>query len=134
MAELTTTGVRLHLRMSRLEKLGALRRDLSFPLASVTSIIYADAVRTLVRGVRVPGTGVPGLILLGTFRKLGRRTFSAAYRNDAGYVVELRGADYDRLVVSMPRNPSLDGLGASLRSDRCADVVEDATTGLPKAT
>jgi hypothetical protein len=52
------------------------------------------------RGLRAPGTGIPGVIMLGTTRWKGVRDFDAVYRNRPGVVVELEGASYGRFVVT----------------------------------
>lgn len=114
MATLTIKNAELTVTMSPWENVGALHRDVSVPLSSVVEVEYVAKARGLVRGLRSPGTGVPGRILLGTFRTPSERTFAAAYGNGSGYVVRLRAAGFDRLVVTMDRSAPLDELAAEL--------------------
>jgi hypothetical protein len=52
------------------------------------------------KGIRMPGTGWPGTIALGTWRHDGVRDFCAVYRKGPGVVVELSGAGYARFILS----------------------------------
>jgi hypothetical protein len=52
------------------------------------------------RGIRAPGTGLPGVIALGTWRYRGGKDFAALYRGGPALVIELDGAEYRRLLVS----------------------------------
>ena len=44
------------------------------------------------RGLRAPGTGIPGVIALGTWRSKGAKDFAAVYRGGPAVVVELARA------------------------------------------
>ena len=99
MATLGIEGEKLTVGLSALEALGALRRSFSVPLSAVREVRWvADPLRQ-VRGMRVPGTGVPGVIALGSWRGRFGRDFVAAYRR-SGVVVELEGQPDRRLVMS----------------------------------
>ncbi len=52
------------------------------------------------RGVRAPGTGVPGRIALGTWRYRGGKDFAALYGGKPAVIVHLRDAPFRRLLVS----------------------------------
>lgn len=111
MAELTVVNEQLHLELSTWEKVGALQRnDLVFPMASIASVARVDNARKPIRGVRLPGTGWPGRVALGSWRTRRTVDFVAVYRNDAGYLVEFDGQRFDRLIVSSPPLPELDAL------------------------
>jgi hypothetical protein len=89
------------LRLSWLEKLGALHGDIRLPRSSVSAVRVTDHPWRELRGIRAPGTGVPGLISLGTRRGAGVKDFAAVYRNRRAVVVEVDGAEFNRLVVSV---------------------------------
>jgi hypothetical protein len=101
MAELLIEDGALHVRLSALEKLGALRGDITLPLRSVTAVRVSDDPWSELRGVRAPGTGLPGVISLCTRRGKGIRDFAAVYgRAGRAVVVEATGAGFDRIVIS----------------------------------
>ena len=53
------------------------------------------------RGIRAPGTGVPNVIAVGTRRGKFGKDFAAVHGKGPAVVVELEGADYGRLVVTL---------------------------------
>ena len=116
MAELLVDGADLVIRLSGLEKLGAFRGDVRVPLSAVTAIRVSEDPWSELRGIRAPGTGLPGVISLCTRRGKGVRDFAAVYGRGEGLVVEAEGADFDRLVISCK--------GAAEK----AEMVEQAVT------
>ena len=107
MAVLSIDGGELNVELSGWEKIGS---DVSVPLSAVVSVERLGNARDGIRGIRAPGTGLPGVIALGSWRKRGIVDFVAVSRNEAGYVVELEGEHFDRLVISSPPIPELDAL------------------------
>jgi hypothetical protein len=99
MAELRVEGSELVVAMSELEKLGAFRGDVRLPLSAVRAVRVAESPRSELRGIRAPGTGIPGIIALGARRGEGH-DFAAVYHDRPAVVVELDGATFDRLVIS----------------------------------
>ncbi len=111
MATLSIDGGQLDVKLSGWERVGALRRsDVSVPTSAVVSVKRLDNARNGIRGMRAPGTGLPGVIALGSWRKLGIVDFVAVSRSEPGYVIELQGQHFDRLVISSPPIPALDAL------------------------
>jgi len=100
MARLEIEGTSLVLRLSLLERLGALSGQPSVPLAAVREVRVTAKPWKELKGIRAPGTGWPGTIALGTWRHDGVKDFCAVYRKGPGVVVELDNAKYARLVVS----------------------------------
>jgi hypothetical protein len=100
-ARLVVDGNDLVVRLSLLEKLGAFAGH--DPRVLVTSVqivrVSEDPWRDL-RGMRAPGTGFPGVIMLGTTRGRGVRDFAAVYGHRRGVVVELKGATWTRFLIS----------------------------------
>ncbi len=101
MAQLITDGGELVLRLSALEKLGALHGDIHVPLAAVERVARLERGFSALRGVRAPGTGFPRVIALGTWRSTGGRDFAAIHRGRPALVVDLRDQPFRRLVVSV---------------------------------
>jgi hypothetical protein len=110
MAVLRVVDDELRIELSRWEKIGALSGDLVFPLTSIVSVERVDTARSSIRGMRAPGTGLPGRLALGRWRGRGSVDFVAAYRDDPGYVVDLTGEPVNRLIISSPRVDELDAL------------------------
>jgi hypothetical protein len=100
MATIAVDGNDLVVRLSALEKIGALRGDIRLPLVSVRVVRVSDTPWSELRGIRAPGTGVPGVISLCTRRGPGVHDFAAVYGRRPALVVEMTGVAFDRLVVS----------------------------------
>jgi hypothetical protein len=99
-AEVVVDDGEVVVRLSWLEKLGAFRGDVRVPVSSVEAArVVEDPWREL-RGIRAPGTGLPGVIALGTRRGRFGRDFAAVYGKRPGVVIELRDGPFSRLVVS----------------------------------
>ena len=108
MARLVIQGDRLVVRLSPLERLGALLpAQPSAPLAAVQSVQAVDCANRSIRGVRAPGTGLPGVIALGTWRHRAGKDFVSVHGRERGVVVELAGTGWSRFVVGSPE-PELD--------------------------
>jgi hypothetical protein len=100
MARVGREGDELAVRLNDLEKAGALRGDVRVPMSSVRSVTVSTTPFRDLRGIRAPGTGLPGVIALGTWRYRGGKDFAALYRGGPALVIELDGAEYRRLLVS----------------------------------
>jgi hypothetical protein len=99
-ADLVVDDTEVVVRLSPLEKVGAMRGDVHVPLSAVTGVRVSDDPWSELRGVRMPGTGLPGVISLCTRRGPGVRDFAAVYLRLPAVVVETSGADFDRLIIS----------------------------------
>jgi hypothetical protein len=100
-ARLELNGSTLRVRLSPLERLGAvIGEDPRVELAAVRSARATTDPWAELRGIRAPGTGVPGLIALGSRRSRAGRDFAAVYRRGPGVVVDCEGAPWARIVVS----------------------------------
>lgn len=111
MAHLEINDDRLCVVLSRWEKAGALRRsDVTVRMSAVSGVTTLENAREAIRGIRVPGTGLPGVIALGTWRTRKFKDFVAVTRDDPGYLIALDGEPIDRIVVSFPPIPVLDAL------------------------
>jgi hypothetical protein len=100
MARVGREGDELAVRLNDLEKAGALRGDVRVPMSSVRSVTVSTTPFRDLRGIRAPGTGLPGVVALGTWRYRGGKDFAALYRGGPALVIELDGAEYRRLLVS----------------------------------
>jgi hypothetical protein len=103
MVRIEIEGDTLHVEPQGWHKLWALKSHLDVPLTKVRAVrADPDAARSVQhRGLRLPGTYVPGLITAGTYYKAGERTFWDVRRPERAIVIELEGARYKRLVVEV---------------------------------
>ncbi len=100
MAHLEITGDRLAVRLTGLEKLGGMHSDIEVPLRLVRDVAVVADPWTALRGIRAPGTGIPGVIALGTRLGSGTTDFAAVYHHTPAVVVQTSGGAFDRLVIS----------------------------------
>jgi hypothetical protein len=100
MAKLRIEGDELVVHLSGWERFGAFHGHVRVPLAQVTEVRSVEAATRELYGLRIPGTGLPGVIALGTWRRRGAKDFVAAYRRRPGVVIDLDGHDFARIVVS----------------------------------
>lgn len=103
MATITSTPSNLSVTFSTYEKVFGLLRDITVPLASITSVtVEADGIRAA-KGLRAPGLGVPGLRKIGTWRRRANgctaRTAVSVRRGQPAVRIELRGTSWDQLLI-----------------------------------
>ena len=104
MAELLVNDDVVTVSLSAVEKAEALHGDVSVPRAAVASARIVPDGMDEVHGLRLPGTGFPGVIMVGTWRDGGRATFAVCHGRRPAVVIELTGQRYDRIVVTL-ENP-----------------------------
>ena len=100
MARLSVDEQFLVLNLKGLEKAEGFHGDIRVPISAVRDIRLAQEPWSELRGIRAPGTGVPGVIAVGTRRASGIKDFAAIHGKGPAVVVELEGAEYDHLIVS----------------------------------
>lgn len=100
MARLLIKGDNLHLSLSGWEQLGSLHADIRVPLRHVESVESSENPRRLLKGIRAPGTGFPGVIMLGTMRWKRKKDFCVVYLHHPAVVVILRDEPFARLIVT----------------------------------
>jgi hypothetical protein len=99
-ASLSVEAGELVLTLSPMEKVEGLHGSIRVPVSSVRTIRSVDHPWSELRGVRAPGTGVPGVISVGTRRGGGIRDFVAVHGGGPAVLVEMEGADFDRFVIT----------------------------------
>lgn len=90
----------MHLSLNGWEQLGSLHADIKIPLRHITKTEITENPWQILRGMRAPGTGIPGIIMLGTMRRKGLKDFCAIYRRRPAIVVHLRDEAFQRLIVT----------------------------------
>lgn len=102
MVDVTIQGTQLEVEVKGLHKLLALKGRVSVPLSKVRGARPDPfAASSFWKGLRMPGTHIPGLIAAGTFYHQNQKTFWDVSRPEKALVIELEGAGYDRLVVEV---------------------------------
>ena len=99
MPEYLINQERFEVKLTPLEKLASLRWKVSVPLSAIKgATVDAGAVPAQL-GLRIPGTGFPGLIAAGTFLKQRDKQFVFWSVGDSVVVVELSGQKFRRLIL-----------------------------------
>jgi hypothetical protein len=94
-------GTELVLHLRAIEKAEGAHGDIRVPLSAVTAVRAVDDPWPELRGIRAPGTGLPNVVAVGTRRGKFGKDFAAVHGKGPAVVVELEGADYERLVVTL---------------------------------
>jgi hypothetical protein len=100
MAEIRVDNGAVEVHLSALEKAGALHGTVRVPLGSVKAVRVVEDAWPELRGIRAPGTGLPGEIMLGTCRGSFGKDFCAVYRHRPAVILDLQGEEYQRLIVT----------------------------------
>ena len=101
MADLIVDGTTLTLTMSRIERLEGFRGDVQAPLTAVTVVRAVEDPWVELRGMRAPGTGLPGVVAVGTRRGSFGKDFAAVHGKGPAVVVEFVGQEFERWVVTV---------------------------------
>jgi len=92
-------GGELVLSLSDMEKLEAVHGEVRVPVSSVRDVGVLDDALAAVHGTRT-GTGIPGVLVVGTIRHKGAKAFVVVHHgHPRGVRVRLEGADFDELIV-----------------------------------
>ena len=82
MASLIVDGSDLVVKMSEVETFEALHRDIRVRLSTVRAVRVVDDAWPELRGIRAPGTGIPGVIAVGTRRGSFGKDFAVVHGGD----------------------------------------------------
>jgi hypothetical protein len=82
------------------ERVESLHSDLRLPRTALQGVDVLDDAIHAVHGLRAPGTGVPGLVAVGTYRASGKKLFVVVHHdNRLGVRMRFARADYDEVIV-----------------------------------
>jgi len=94
MARIEVHPKELVIRLTAAEKTIAMhRRDIVLSRDAISSALITDDPWVWLRGVRAPGTHVPGRIAFGTWRALGGRDFVAVRNRKPAVVIDFELPD-----------------------------------------
>ena len=81
------------------DKLWALKNRIEVPLDHVTNV--REGAGESARGIRAPGTAVPGVIIAGTYYDNGKPIFWNVHDSRKAIAIDLRDERFARLVVEV---------------------------------
>lgn len=93
----------LVVRTSGKDTLYALSRGMRVPLSGIRGVAVAARSQVPATGLRLPGSGIPGVLRAGSYGTGEKRDFWLVRRAEKVLVVELQpGQPYRRLVLEVP--------------------------------
>jgi hypothetical protein len=101
MAQIRIDGDTLVVQMEGLDKLWTLKSRLEIPLGNVRGATADPGAISEPKGLRAPGTHVPGVITAGTFHIDGERVFWDVRDPSKAVVIELKDESYARLITQV---------------------------------
>lgn len=102
MVELSIAGDKLILRVKGLDKLWSFKSRLEIPLEKVKGVRADPTVaRGWWKGIRAPGTHIPGVITAGTFYQDDKRIFWDVRDPEKTVVIDLEDERYDQLIIEV---------------------------------
>ena len=107
MARVFVEGSKVRLALSSGERFFGFHKSPTANLSDVVKVERIDHFWKYAgwRGVRAPGTGIPGIVGLGTWRKLGSKTFCAVYKKEPGFKITLKNNEFAAWLFSAPEIP-----------------------------
>ena len=107
MARVLIVGSEVHLSLSAREKFWGFHGT---PKANISDIVKIERVDNFWKfrgwhGVRAPGTGIPGVVGLGTWRKLKSKSFCAIYKREPGFQITFKHGEFEAWLFSAPEIP-----------------------------
>lgn len=101
MATIAIDNDQLIIEQTAVDTVLSLRSTLRFQISSVRGVTVDPSVGSEPKGIRAPGTHVPGFVVAGTFRHEGRKTFWNIRRGTNALVITLDHEDFDQLIVEV---------------------------------
>jgi hypothetical protein len=118
-AQLVVEGDELVVRLTTWEKMSGFHGNVRVPLSRVRGVSAPDNAWVELRGWRMAGTSIPGLVAVGTRRHGEGYDFTAVHRQRPTVQVDINGPPrWQRLLVSMD-----EGLDPVVEADRIASAA-----------
>ncbi len=112
-------GDELVVRLTTWEKMSGFHGNVRVPLSRVRGVSAPDNAWVELRGWRMAGTSIPGLVAVGTRRHGEGYDFTAVHRQRPTVQVDINGPPrWQRLLVSMD-----EGLDPVVEADRIASAA-----------
>jgi hypothetical protein len=81
------------------ERLGSFSRNQSIRISDIDEVSYMKKVSMYVFGYRVIGTALPGVVVLGHFRKSKKRMMVYWVRGQQALILDLKTGPYKRMII-----------------------------------
>jgi hypothetical protein len=95
-------GENLILRVEGMDKIWALKSELTIPLKHITDVrMDEEVVHQWFHGIKFPGSNIPGVLTAGTFYWDGKRVFWDIHHPEAALVISLADESYNELVIEV---------------------------------
>ncbi|MBT3501934.1 MAG: hypothetical protein HOB40_10150 [Candidatus Marinimicrobia bacterium] len=105
MVNVTITDGIATFELKGLHKLWAFKRKIQIPVSSIKNVKKdPTAMKGIWKGLRFPGTHIPGIIVAGTFRSKGEKHFWNVTNKEKTIVIDIEGGHYDKVIVDV-NNP-----------------------------
>jgi hypothetical protein len=102
MVQLRVESGKLVMHVLGADQLWALKSTLEIPVAHISGARADSSVaHGWWKGLRLPGTNIPGVITAGTFYQHGKRIFWDVHNPDKTIVIALHDDRYDELIVEV---------------------------------
>jgi hypothetical protein len=98
-AKLTVANGALQIELGFWERLGSFSRNQSIRLSEIAEVSYMEKVSMSIFGYRVVGTGLPGVVVLGHFRKSKKRMMVYWVRGQQALILDLKTGPYKRMII-----------------------------------
>ena len=105
MVEISVNEDKLIINVKGITKIFSLRSELTVNIKNVVSVKATLGAMKMPKGLRAPGTAIPGIFYAGTFYDGGDKVFWDVRHADKAIVIELKNEDFKRLVVEV-ENPA----------------------------
>ncbi|MGO1507509.1 MAG: hypothetical protein ACTHZW_06945 [Microbacteriaceae bacterium] len=130
MVTLLLDHTRLEVVLSPVERAATFHREnLRIARETITKVQLTDDAWTWLRGVRAPGTHIPGVLAAGTWKGAATTDFVLIRRRRPSVVIDLEGdEEFQRLIFTTRHGLALTQALRLDVSDEAVDVVEIAAT------
>ena len=99
MADIRIDDGELVLVLTPVEKLEGVHGDIRVPLSAVREMDAVDRPFDLIHGLKLSGTGIPGITAVGTWVSSDGKTFAAVHHASCGIMVRQEGQSYQQLII-----------------------------------
>ena len=102
MVTISNQGDQLVLEIEGWDKLWAFKSRLEIPVSNLTGVrADREIAHGLWKGIRAPGTHLPGVIIAGTYYQGGQRIFWDVKDPEKVIVIDLADERYNQLIVEV---------------------------------